>query len=155
MVEWSRSGSSSISATCLSSSRSDQRACPSGAAEQARAINRASTSPVTIGDTGGAGRRLRATVASTSPPVSTNRFAILSTVSCDTPTRPAITARSSTGPAAVSSSNNTRARIIIRAGWLPVVISFVNSARSASDNATVNTFGRGIADHPLSRGKNC
>ena len=68
MVEWSRSGMSSTSATCFSSSRSDQRACPAGGVEQANAINRASTSPVTIGSTGGVSRFLRLIVASTSPP---------------------------------------------------------------------------------------
>jgi hypothetical protein len=36
-----------------------------------------------------------------------------------------------------------------------VVTSLVSSARSTSDSPTVNLFGRGIADHPLSRGKNC
>ena len=68
MVEWSRSGMSSINATCFSSSRSDQRACPSGGFVQARAVNLASTSPVTLGSTGGVSRFLRLIVAVTSPP---------------------------------------------------------------------------------------
>lgn len=53
MVEWSRFGMSSVSSMCFSSSRSDHRACPAGGCEQARAISRASTSPVTGG--GGTG----------------------------------------------------------------------------------------------------
>lgn len=48
MVEWSRSGSPSVSATCFSSSRRLHRSYPAGGAEQASAITRASTSPVTI-----------------------------------------------------------------------------------------------------------
>ena len=76
MVEWSRSGRSSTNATCFSSSRNDHRACPAGGVEQANAISRASTSPVITDGTGGLSRCLRVIVASTSPPVSTNRFAI-------------------------------------------------------------------------------
>src|SRR4051812_50190598 len=68
MVEWSRSGRSSINATCFSSSRSDQRACPSGGVEQASAISRASTSPVTFGSTGGGGGFFRGVGFSTAPP---------------------------------------------------------------------------------------
>ena len=85
MVEWSRSGRSSISATWVSSSRNDQRARPGGGAEQASAINRASTSPVTIAGTGGSSRGLRPIVASTSPRVATNRFATTRTVFAATP----------------------------------------------------------------------
>ena len=68
IVEWSKSGMSSIKATCFSNSRSDQRACPTGGLEQARTVNLASTSPVTFGSTGGVSRFLRLIVASTSPP---------------------------------------------------------------------------------------
>jgi hypothetical protein len=59
---------SSINATCFSSSRSDHRACPGGGCEQANAIRRACTSPVTFGSTGGMSRFVRLIVASTSPP---------------------------------------------------------------------------------------
>lgn len=155
MVGWSRAGRSSTSATCFSSSRNDHRACPGGDAEQASAISRASTSPVTTAGTGGTSRCLRLIVASTSPSVSTNRFAIARTVFSATPTRDATTARSATGGAFSSSSSSTRARMIIRAGWVPVATSFESSSRSTFVSPTVNTFGRGIADHPLSRGKNC
>ena len=87
MVEWSRSGSSSINATRSSSSRSDHRARPGGGAEQANAISRASTSPVITDGTGGVSRRLRMIVASTSPPDSTNRCATERTVVSLTPIR--------------------------------------------------------------------
>jgi hypothetical protein len=59
---------------------------------------------------------LRPIVASTSPSVSSNRFAIANTVFTEIPTRSAITARSATGPAFSSNSSSTRARMIIRAG---------------------------------------
>ena len=71
MVEWSRSGRSSINATCFSSSRSDQRLWPGGGDVQANAISLASTSPVTFGSTGGVSRFFRLIVPSTSPPCST------------------------------------------------------------------------------------
>src|SRR4051794_12165528 len=98
MLEWSRSGTSSIKATCFSNSRSDQRVYPGGGAEQASAITRASTSPVITDGTGGVTRSFRVIVASASPPVITNRFAIWRTVSSDKPTWSATTARSGTGP---------------------------------------------------------
>ena len=91
MVEWSRSGISSISATSLSSSRNDHRDPPGGGVEQANAINRASTSPVIADGTGGCSAFFRAIVTHTSPSVSTNRSATERTVSPDTPSRPAIT----------------------------------------------------------------
>ena len=117
---------------------------PGGGVEQASAISRASTSPVTIGATGGVSRGLRPIVASTSPSVSANRFAIARTVFVEVPTRCAITARSGTGPALRSDSNSTRALMIIRAGWTPVVVSLTKNSRSAADKPTVNTFARGI-----------
>ena len=50
-----------------------------------------------------------------------------------------------------SSSSSTRARMIIRAGCTPVVVSLTRNSRSAADKPTVNTFGRGIVRaHPLS-----
>ena len=116
MVEWSRSGMSSMSATCFSSSRSDHRACPAGGAEHARAISRASTSPVTGDGTGGCSRCLRSIVAQMSPPVSAKRLATSRSVSPETPTRAAITSFASTSPAAVFSASSTRARMIIDSG---------------------------------------
>jgi hypothetical protein len=62
----------------------------------------------------------------------------------EVPTRPAITARSATGPAFWSNSSNTRARMIIRAGWVPDVVSLTRNSRSAADKPTMNTFARGI-----------
>jgi len=117
---------------------------PAGGVEQASAISRASTSPVTIGATGGVSRGLRPIVASTSPPAAVNRFATARTVFSEVPTRSAITARSATGPAFWSNSSNTRARMIIRAGWVPDVVSLTRNSRSAADKPTVNTFARGI-----------
>src|SRR5205814_7914156 len=69
MVEWSRSGMSSRRATCFSSNRNDHRAYPAGGREHARAISRASTSPVTGDGTGGCSRCVRSIVAQMSPPV--------------------------------------------------------------------------------------
>jgi hypothetical protein len=43
--------------------------------------------------------------------------------------------------------------MIIRAGWVPVLISFVNFSRSTSDSPTVNTFGRGIAQPSFQQGE--
>lgn len=43
MVEWSRSGRSSTSATCFSNSRSDHLAWPAGGCAHAMAISLAST----------------------------------------------------------------------------------------------------------------
>lgn len=54
---------SSTSATCSSSNRNDQRSYPSGGAKHAIFTDRASTSPVTIGATGGEVRCLRVIVA--------------------------------------------------------------------------------------------
>src|SRR6516162_2738437 len=116
MVEWSRSGVSPARATCFSSSRRLHRAWPAGGVEQASAINRASTSPVTGEGTGGCARCLRPIVALTSPPASANRFATSRNVSPETPTRAAITSLGSTSPTEVSSASSTRARLIIDAG---------------------------------------
>ena len=87
---------SSVSATCFSSSRSDHHERPAGGGAHANAISLASTSPVTGEGTGGNSRSFRPVVAQTSPPVSANRLEISRTVSHETPTRAAITARGST-----------------------------------------------------------
>ena len=116
MVEWSKSGMSPAKATCFSSSRRLHRARPAGGAEQASAINRASTSPVTGEGTGGCARCLRAIVARMSPPVSANRLATSRSVSPETPSRAAITSLGSTSLVEVSNASSTRARLIIEAG---------------------------------------
>ena len=103
--------------------------------------------------TGGVARCLRVIVASTSPPVSTNRFATERTVVSVTPTRRATNTRSATGPTFSSNANNTRARMIIRAGWAPTDTTLVNRSRSPADRPTGNTFGRGITPVLSSRGK--
>src|SRR4029453_598277 len=122
---------------------SAQREYPSGGVEQASAISRASTSPVTIGATGGVSRGLRPIVASTSPSVSANRFATTRTVFSEVPTRSAITAISNRAGVLVQLQQHPR-RMIIRAGWVPDVVSLTRNSRSAADKPTVNTFGRGI-----------
>jgi len=114
MVEWSRSGMSSTSTTCFSSNRSDHRAYPCGGAEQASAISRASTSPVTGEGTGGNSRCLRLIVAHTSPPLSANRIEINRTESRETPTLAPTLSRESFSPAQ-SSASSTRARLIVEA----------------------------------------
>src|SRR5665811_1240562 len=153
MVEWSRSGMSSINATCRSSSRSDQRACPSGGVEQARAINLASTSPVTFGSTGGVSRFLRRIVASTSPPRSAKALEVFTTVSTCTPARSATTAWVGTGPSRPesfsSNSNKIRARRTCWAGFDPVRTSLTNISRSAVLNATGCDFDLAITDSIL------
>ena len=136
MVEWSRFGMSSVSSTYFSSSRNDHRACPAGGWEQARAISRASTSPVTGDGTGGRSRFLREIVARTSPPVSANRLATSRSISPETPSRAAITSFGSGSPIEVSSASRTRARLIVDAGCTPVVVSRINSSRSRADNLT-------------------
>src|SRR5215203_1928676 len=153
IVEWSRSGSSSINATRSSSSRSDHRARPDGGVEQANAINRASTSPVIADGTGGVARRLRMIVASTSPSVSTNRSATERTVVSLTPICRATNTRSAGDPSLPSKASNTRARMIIRAGWAPADTTLVNRSRSAPVRATGNTFASGITPVLSSRGK--
>lgn len=85
-----------MSATCFSSSRSDHRERPAGGCEHASAISLASTSPVTGEGTGGNSRSFRPIVAQASPSVPANRFETKRTVSPETPTRSAITARGST-----------------------------------------------------------
>jgi len=127
MVEWSRFGMSSASPACFSNSRRDHRERPAGGCEHANAISLASTSPVTGEGTGGNSRSFRPTVAQASPPVSTNRFEIRRTVSHETPTRAAITARGSTSPAEMSSASRTRARLIIDAPRTPVVVTRTNA----------------------------
>jgi hypothetical protein len=127
-----------MSATCFSSSRNDHRPYPGGGAEQANAINRASTSPVTTEATGGSSRCLREIVACTSPPVSANRLATRRSVSPETPSRAASTSFGSTTPPEVSNASSTRARMIIEAGCTPVLVSRTSSSRSDS----VNTTGR-------------
>ena len=52
-----------MSTTCFSSSRRLHRSYPGGGALHASAISRASTSPVTVGATGGVARFLRLIVA--------------------------------------------------------------------------------------------
>ena len=136
MVEWSRFGMSSVSSTCFSSNRNDHREYPVGGWEHARAISRASTSPVTGDGTGGRSRFLREIVARISPPVSANRLATSRSISPETPSRAAITSFGSGSPAEVSSASSTRARLIIDAGCTPVVVSRSNSSRSRADNVT-------------------
>ena len=91
---------------------------PGGGAEQANAINRASTSPVIADGTGGVARRLRMIVASTSPSVSTNRSATERTVVSLTPICRATNTRSAGDPSLPSKAQHS-ARMIIRAGWAP------------------------------------
>jgi len=104
--------------------------------QDANAISLASTSPVTGEGTGGNSRSFRPIVAQASPPVSANRFEIRRTVSHETPTRAAITARGSTSPAEMSSASRTRARLIIDALRIPVVVTRSNASRSSTLNAT-------------------
>ncbi len=144
---------SSISATCFSSKRSDQRACPLGGVEQASAISLASTSPVTGEGTGGHARSFRSTVAHTSPPVSAYRFEIRRTDSHETPTRSAITARGSTSPTDVSNASSTRARLIIDALRTPVVVTRTNARRSSTLNATGYFFCEDTAPCPAERNR--
>ncbi len=132
-----------MSATCLSNSRNDHRPYPGGGAEQASAINRPSTSPVTVEATGGSARCLREIVACTSPPVSANRLATSRSVSPETSRRDAITSFASTSPAEVSNASNTRARMIIEAGCTPVLVNRTNSARSDSLSTTGRFFCEG------------
>jgi hypothetical protein len=127
---------SSASLTCFSNSRSDHRERPAGGCEHANAISLASTSPVTGEGTGGNSRSFRSIVAQTSPPVSANRLEISRTVSPETPTRAAITARGSTLPTDVSSASRTRARLIIDALRTPVVVTRTNASRSSTPNET-------------------
>src|SRR6266545_5731109 len=129
---------SSTSATCFSSNRNDHRPYPGGGAEQANAINRASTAPVTTETTGGSSRCFREIVACASPPVSANRLATSRNVSPETPSRAASTSFASTSPPEVSNASSTRARMIIEAGCTPVLVSRTSSSRSDS----VNTTGR-------------
>jgi hypothetical protein len=98
-----------LNATRCPSNRSDHRARPGGGVEQANAINRASTSPVIADGTGGLARRLRMIVASTSPPVSTNRSATARTVVSLTPICRATTTRSAGDPSLPSKASSTRA----------------------------------------------
>jgi hypothetical protein len=135
---------SSQSATCLSNSRNDHRAYPGGGTEQARAINRASTSPVTEDGTGGSARLRRPTTSSTRPADSVNRLATRYTVPSETPTRSATTRRSGAGPSASSNANRILARVIIRAGRVPLDTNRVNHTRSAAVNVTTCPFDLGI-----------
>src|SRR5690242_15431538 len=133
-----------MSATCFSSSRSDHRERPAGGCEHASAISLASTSPVTGEGTGGNSRSFRPIVAQTSPSVSTNRFETKRTVSHETPTRSAITARGSTSPAETSSASSTRALLIIDALRTPVVVIRTSASRSSTLNATGYFFCDGM-----------
>lgn len=136
MVEWSGFGMSSVSSTCFSGSRNDHRVYPAGGAEHARAISRASTSPVTGDGTGGRSRFLRDTVAGASPPVSANRLTTSRSISPETPRRAAITSSGSGSPTEVSSSSRTWARLIDDAGCTPVVTRRINAPRSRADKLT-------------------
>ncbi len=147
---------SQVSATCFSSRRSDQRACPLGGVEHASAISRASTSPVTAEGTGGNARSLRPTVAHTSPPVSAYRFEIRRTESHETPTRSAITARGATSPTDVSNASSTRTRLIIDAprtqsslGAVVAGDTFVNGTPLVLDSAFGGCDSNFPADTPL------
>src|ERR1700733_185188 len=133
-----------MSATCFSSSRSDHRERPAGGCEHASAISLASTSPVTTEGTGGNSRSFRPTVTQTSPSVSANRFETKRTVSHETPTRSAITARGSTPPTDVSSASSTRARLIIDALRTPVVVTRTSASRSSTLSATGYFFCDGM-----------
>ncbi len=85
------------------------------------------------------------TVARLSTPVSSNRFAIASTVFVEVATRSATTTRSGTGPACSSSSSSTRdphdhsRRMGAGRGQLD------QELRSATDKPTVNALTRPIA----------
>ena len=125
----------------------DQGNCPdpAGGCEHARAISRASTSPVTGDGTGGRSRFLREIVARTSPPVSVNRLATSRSISPETPSRAAITSFGSGSPTEVSSASSTRARLIVDAGCTPVVVSRINSSRSRADNVTGRFISEAMA----------
>ncbi len=85
----------------------------------AKAITRATTSPVTFGSTGGVARFRRPITSSARPAHSVNRFATRYTVPSETPARSATTRRSETGPTASSNSSRILARAIIRVGCVP------------------------------------
>src|SRR5262249_58655936 len=88
------------------------------------------------GGRGGNRRSFRESVPHTSPRAPATRLEIRRTVSPETPTRAAITARGSTSPADVSSASRTRARLIIDALRTPVVVTRTNASRSSTLNET-------------------
>ncbi len=126
-----------LSSTALSArSLTVQRAWPSGASEQARAVSRASNSPSKTTARGGVSLFLRSRAASS--PSSTNRFFMCSMVREVTPSALATLATVHTGPCApVSHSNNARALIIFFVPVFPLRVKASSSARSDSINVTL------------------
>jgi hypothetical protein len=125
---------------------------PSGVAEHARAISRASAAPSSTGSRGGSTGFLWASAAS-SPSV-TNRSRMRSTVRCPHPRASATRRSSQPGPSSPwSVCNRMRARVMDRAGRRPDRTSASNCSRSVEVRVTTYRFV-GMAGLPP-RGLGC